>query len=143
MQPSNLNFNTEKGIAYCGMACVLCNLTSHEECPGCTVVNDDPQNDCWVRKCARTKRVDGCFACTDYPCGKDWPLLKNKRNMAFVRYAHEFGKQALMERLRINHENGIVYNRPGTKSLESGGDYDVPETEDEIYRLLSALHRLL
>jgi len=54
------------------------------------------------------------------------------RNRAFNRYAREFGKQALIERLRVNCENGIMYHAPGKTS----GDYDVLETEYEIYRLL-------
>jgi hypothetical protein len=96
----------------------------------------DGEDDCWVRKCARKKGVDGCFTCHEYPCGKNWPLLQNKRNKAFIRYAREFGKQALIDRLHVNYENGITYHNPGCIPFRSAGDYDVLETEDEIYQLL-------
>jgi GNAT superfamily N-acetyltransferase len=130
-------FKKERGISYCGMACVLCRFEGHEDCAGCAVNDEDPEGDCWVRKCARSKGVEGCFACGDYPCGKEWPLLQDRRNKAFIRYAREYGTQALIDRLRANNENGIVYNRPGaTPHGKPSGDYDALETEIEIYQLL-------
>ena len=161
-----MEFKEYRGIAYCGMACVLCNFEGYDDCPGCSAEYnkkaDDPEviqcaldkgvggcfdcgdfpcgkenDDCFVKQCVRKKGADGCYACPGYPCGKNWGPLQNKRNNAFIRYAREFGKQALIDRLRANYENGVVYHRPGVKSQnESAGDYDAPETEDEIYRLL-------
>jgi len=55
-----------------------------------------------------------------------------KRNRVFNRYAREFGERALIDRLRVNYENGITYHTPD----KSPGDYDKLETEEEIYRLL-------
>jgi len=157
-----MEFREERGIAYCGMACVLCCSEGYENCQGCLAdynpKADDPavlqcagekgvdgcyacgaypcgkeNNDCFVKQCARKHGVEGCFACPEYPCywkawqpWDKWNQLKNKRNRAFLRYAHEFGKQALIDRLRVNHENGIVYPK----------DYDAPEKEFEIYLLL-------
>ena len=87
-------------------------------------------DDCTLGKCAVKKGVEGCYACPDYPC--DETMLQNKRIRVFNRFASEFGKQALIDRLQINFENGIEYH----KTDESAGDYDALETEDEIYRLL-------
>lgn len=160
-----MGFREERGIAYCGMACVLCEYEGHENCRGCAAdynkkADDDSviqctankgvagcfdcsdypcgneNNDCFVKQCVRAKGIDGCFSCSDYPCFKDWGPFKSKRNKAFLRYAREFGKQALIDRLRKNHENGITYHKPGTKPGEFTGDYDALETELAIYQLL-------
>ena len=121
-----MSFCKEKGIGYCGLACVLC---SNADCPGCAAKIDGGE-DCTIGKCAIEKGVDGCYACPDYPCGED--MLKNKRIRAFNRYSQDFGKDALIKRLYINNQNGIIYHKPD----DSAGDYDVCETEDEIYQLL-------
>ena len=121
-----MHFKAERGIGYCGLACVLC---SNEDCPGCQakIANGE---DCAIAKCALEKSPDGCFSCGDHPCGE--AMLQHKRIKAFNRFAKEFGKQALIERLRINHENGIQYH----KADDSTGDYDMLDTQDEIYSLL-------
>jgi len=58
--------------------------------------------------------------------------VTHKRISAFNRYAKDFGKDALIECLHINHKNGIAYH----KLDDVPGDYDTLETEDEIYELL-------
>ncbi|MCL2462809.1 MAG: DUF3795 domain-containing protein [Defluviitaleaceae bacterium] len=162
-------FREERGIAYCGMACVLCGYDGYDDCLGCAAgynkkaddrlviecaegksvdgcfaCPDYPcgkeNDDCFIKQCARKKGIDGCFACPDYPCGYDWPMLLDKRNRAFNRYAREFGRQALIGRLRVNYENGIEYQKPDCRGCfppyGCAGDYDALETEDEIYQLL-------
>jgi len=121
-----MSFREERGMGYCGLACVLC---SYEDCPGCIgkIANG---NDCSIGNCAKVKSKDGCFSCKEYPCGEK--MLQGKRNRAFNRFAQEFGKQALIERLKINFDNGILYHKPD----KSPGDYDVLETEIDIYNLL-------
>lgn len=132
-----MEFREERGIAYCGMACVLCRFEGYDDCPGCVATINDREDDCFIRQCAKKKGIDGCYACPDYPCGKDCLPLQDKRNKAFLRYAREFGKQALIDRLRVNYENGITYQEPGTQPhSKSGGDYDFLDTEYEIYKLL-------
>jgi len=121
-----MGFCQERGMGYCGLACVVC---SYEDCPGCEA-KIAGGHDCALGKCAVNKAVDGCYACGDYPCEK--AMLQNIRIRAFNRFAYEFGKQALIDRLRVNFENGIAYH----KADGSAGDYDILETEDEIYRLL-------
>jgi RimJ/RimL family protein N-acetyltransferase len=122
-----MGFQEKRGIGYCGLACVLC---SDKDCPGCAtgIANG---GDCSAGKCAAEKGLDGCYACPDYDsCTENMP--HGKRNKAFNRYASEFGLDALMERLRVNDENGITYHTPD----KTPGDYDVLETEDEIFQLL-------
>jgi len=117
-----MEFSKQKGVGACGLACALCGAT---DCPGCAVGGD-----CSVKKCAAGKGLGGCCDCAEYPC--DEKMLQGKRNKAFNRYAREFGKDALLERLRVNFESGITYHTPD----KAPGDYDKPETEEEIYRLL-------
>ncbi|MCL2059206.1 MAG: DUF3795 domain-containing protein [Oscillospiraceae bacterium] len=129
-------FKEGRGIGYCGMACVLCKYEGYDDCPGCVATVNDREDDCYIRQCARNRGVGGCYACPDHPCGKDYGPLKDKRNKAFLRFAKEFGTQALIDRLRINNENGIIYCQPGAKPHNNCGDYDALETEQEIYDLL-------
>ncbi|MCL2285351.1 MAG: DUF3795 domain-containing protein [Firmicutes bacterium] len=121
-----MKFQEQRGIGYCGLACVLC---SSEDCPGCVAKTADGHG-CNIGKCTAAKGIEGCFACSGNPCGE--AMLQNKRIRAFNRFAQEFGTQALIDRLRVNHENGIAYHKPG----ESTGDYDTFETEEEVYRVL-------
>ena len=122
-----MDFQEKRGIAYCGLACVLC---SNKDCPGCAVEIANGGG-CNAGKCAAQKGVDGCYACPEYDsCGKI--MLHGKRYRVFNRYAREFGNDALVERLRVNWKNGITYDRPD----KSPGDYEILETEDEIYQLL-------
>jgi RimJ/RimL family protein N-acetyltransferase len=122
-----MDFHEKRGIAYCGLACILC---SNKDCPGCAVSIANG-GDCSVGKCAVRKGLDGCYACSDYDsCAES--MLHGKRNKAFNRYAREFGLDPLIDRLRVNFENGITYHTPG----QTSGDYDVLGTEAEIYQLL-------
>jgi len=120
----------EIGLGYCGIACVLCGLY-RKGCPGCAAGVAGGFN-CSVGKCAADKDVDGCYACPDYPCGEK--ILQGKRSKAFIRYIQEFGTQALIERLRVNCENGIAYSTNAKRTEED--DYDKCETEQEIIDLL-------
>ncbi len=122
-----MKFYTEKDLALCGLACVLC---SSEDCPGCKARGCKEESDCSVYRCTTTRGLDGCYQCSDFPC--DERMLQGLRNRAFNRYAKQYGKEALLNRLEINNRNGIIYHKPdGLK-----GDYDLPETEEEILRLI-------
>jgi RimJ/RimL family protein N-acetyltransferase len=124
---NTMRFYGEKDLAVCGLACVLC---SNEDCPGCKARGCKGGEGCSVFKCAMAKGIDGCYQCAEFPCGED--MLKGIRIRAFNRYARQHGKQALLERLRINFASGVTYHRPGGLR----GDYDLLATEDEILRLI-------
>ena len=122
-----MSFREERGIGYCGLACVLC---SYDNCPGCRE-RMAAENTCSAGKCASTMSVTGCYICPKYEtCIEDMP--HGRRNRVFNRYAREFGIEALIDRLRVNYKNGITYHTPD----KTPGDYDKPETEEEIYQLL-------
>jgi len=123
-----MKFREERGIGYCGLACVLCGYD--DGCPGCKAIIA-AGHDCSAGKCAVDIKVPGCYACLKYDtCQEGMP--HGKRSKVFNRYAREFGVQALIERLRANYESGITYHTPD----KTPGDYDILETEGEIYQLL-------
>ncbi|MDD2286276.1 MAG: DUF3795 domain-containing protein [Paludibacter sp.] len=122
-----MKFCAEKDLALCGLACVLCR---YEDCPGCKARGCKDVSDCSVYQCVTGKGLDGCYQCDEFPCEEK--MLQGIRNRAFNRYARQFSKQALLDRLHDNYENGIAYHK--TDGLK--GDYDSLETEDEIMQLI-------
>lgn len=126
-----MDFYEEKGISFCGLACVLC---SEEACVGCKARGCKEVCDCSVYKCAIAKELDGCYQCDKFPC--DEGMLSGTRIRAFNQYARQFGKQALLNRLHNNFKNGITYHRPDGLT----GDYDSLETEDDIMQLIQFGH---
>lgn len=62
-----MNFNAEKDLAICGLACVLC---SAEDCPGCKARGCKEGSDCSVYQCATKKEVVGWRNAND-KCGYD------------------------------------------------------------------------
>ena len=122
-----MKFYGEKDLAVCGLACVLCSVA---DCPGCKARGCKGGSDCSVYRCAVGKGLDGCYECEEFLCNEK--MLLGVRNRAFNRYAKQYGKKALLDRLRVNHENGITYHQPdGLK-----GDYDLLETEEEVIRMV-------
>ena len=122
-----MHFYHEKDLAVCGLACVLC---SEETCPGCKTRARQSGCDCEIYHCAAAKDLDGCYECPEFPCSQE--MFQNPRFRAFNRYAAQFGKQALHNRLKANQANGLVYHRRGGLK----GDYDKPGSEIDILRLI-------
>ncbi len=122
-----MKFYAEKDLAMCGLACVLC---SDEACNGCKARGCRQGCDCSVYQCVKTRNIDGCYECDNFPCEEK--MIQGVRNKAFNRYARMYGKQSLLNRLRINFDNGITYHRPNEKR----GDYDLLTNEDDILRLI-------
>lgn len=122
-----MKFYSEKELALCGLACVLC---SSEDCPGCKARGCKEGSNCSVYQCAKEKELDGCYQCEEFPC--DEKMLQGIRNRAFNRYAKKYGKQALLNQLEANYLNGITYH----KSDGLKGDYDMLTTEKDIIRLI-------
>ena len=50
---------TEKGIAYCGLACCLC--SHNEACPGCQAGGCDIHSWCENYRCCREQGLNGCW----------------------------------------------------------------------------------
>ena len=122
-------FAPEKGTAYCGLACCVC--SENEDCPGCRKAGCTGKDDCKAYRCGCEKGT-GCWDCPDFPC--DAGILRSKRIRAFARFIGQYGEEALIERLQKDAENGLLYHYPG----KLVGDYDLPETEEEILAMLSS-----
>jgi len=122
-----MRFCKDKDLAMCGLVCALC---YQQDCPGCKARGCGHGSSCTIFRCVTEKGLDGCYQCKGFPC--DEKMLKGTRKLAFNRYARRFGKETLLERLQINASRGIVYHRQD----EIYGDYDLPETEEEVLRLL-------
>lgn len=120
-------FHEEKGLAICGLACVLC---SEETCPGCQRNGCKNRENCSVYTCASGKGLAGCCLCNDFPCGER--ALQSVRVRAFNRYAKENGVEKLMTKLRENSEAGITYHCSGGLK----GDYDSLDGEDMVLNLI-------
>ncbi|MCM1114267.1 MAG: DUF3795 domain-containing protein [Clostridium sp.] len=104
----------ELGIARCGLACCLCseNIT----CNGCNSGKCPDKDWCENRKCTIEKGFEHCFECNEN-CRKG--LLSKIKPYAFTEFVKRYGKDALLDCLERNEQQGIVYHRDGIN-----GDYD-------------------
>ena len=119
---------TEKGIAYCGLACCLC--SHNEACPGCQAGGCDIHSWCENYRCCREQGLNGCWECDHFSCRSG--MLSKARARAFVRFAREQGPKELIRCLRRNMENHILYHYEGQLT----GDYDQTESEEEILAMI-------
>lgn len=121
--------NREKGIAFCGLACCLCN--ENKACAGCR--NDGCVNKEWCKSfnCCREKKIDGCWQCDDFEICDNFMLKKLKVN-AFAEFIKKYGEEKMYECLESNEKNGIIYHHDGKIT----GDYDELKTTEEIFSLL-------
>lgn len=106
----------ELGIARCGLACCLC--SENTSCPGCLEDGGVDKEWCENRRCSLEKGIDHCYECPETECQKG--LLGNSvKARGFTAFCREYGEPALIECLKHNAKNGIVYHRLG-----HDGDYD-------------------
>ncbi|MBN1697383.1 MAG: DUF3795 domain-containing protein [Spirochaetales bacterium] len=114
----------QKGIGYCGLACAVCSENSH--CAGCR--NGECKNKGWCNtlRCCKEKGLAGCWECEAFPCEES--TVNTKRIRAFIGFIRKYGTDFLLRCLEKNERNGLMYHYQGTLT----GDYDKPETEDEI-----------
>lgn len=119
-----------KNIAYCGLACCLCG--ENAECAGCRNAGCKDREWCVPYRCCREMGLEGCWDCDDFPCGA--PMLAKTRVRAFGRFAAQYGIPALLDALEVNAAGGIVYHYEN----QLVGDYDKPETEAEVLKMLLA-----
>ena len=120
--------NKQKGIAYCGLACSLCNENTN--CAGCR--NEGCIGKDWCKNfiCCKDKGLNGCWECEEFPC--DSKMYSNPRVRAFAKFIKEYGEEELLKCLARNETNGVVYHYEG----KLNGDYDLPESEEDIILLI-------
>ena len=118
----------EKSIAYCGLICDFCYPTGECSCKSNNNCGKRLSADgCHQYNCCKLKKINGCWECSDSPCGIDM-LAKDKVKMrAFVQCIREDGIEKIIGYLTSNKDNGIVYHREGIL-----GDYDLKSEEDVL-----------
>lgn len=119
---------TEKGIAYCGLACCVCDQNA--DCPGCRNEGCSGKEWCKNFNCCRQKGLKGCWECSEFPCRGG--MLDKLRIRTFAKFIKEHGELKLMDCLAQNEKNGVIYHYSGALV----GDYDVALTEDEIINII-------
>ncbi len=118
----------EKGIAYCGLACCLC--SENQNCAGCRNEGCKDKDWCKSFNCCKQRGLNGCWECIEFPCANE--MFDKVRVRTFAKFIAEQGEEKLMQFLERNEKAGVIYHYEG-KLI---GDYDVPKTEEEIYRLI-------
>jgi hypothetical protein len=118
----------QKGIAYCGLACAVC--SENTQCTGCRNDGCIEKEWCFNLKCCRSKQLNGCWECENFPCSGN--MLDKVRVRAFASFVKRYGEETLLNCLEKNEHSGIVYHHPGKLT----GDYDVPQTEEGIIHMI-------
>ena len=101
-------------IAYCGLVCGRCHLKT--ECDGCknTASLCARSEVCYQRNCCMQRGLQGCWECTEFPCGKDMHgPTHDLRIRAFVAFIKAEGAETLVDCLLRNEERGIHYGQIG------------------------------
>lgn len=122
------NFDADKGIAFCGLACCVCG--ENRTCAGCRKGGCGDREACRNYRCCSAKELEGCWACGDFPC--DAPMLAKPRVRAFAEYVAENGKERLIAALKKDEECGALYHYDGQLT----GDYDLFQRKEEIIDFL-------
>ncbi len=76
-------------FAPCGMNCFICykHLSHKNSCPGCREDAPSKQGhcrDCKIKECAKSKNLEYCFQCSDFPCKRVKNLDKTYRTRYLV-----------------------------------------------------------
>ncbi len=119
---------SNKGIAYCGLACCLC--SENLNCSGCKNKGCGEHANCKNFNCCQEKKINGCWECSDFPC--TGTMLDKKRLRAFADFVRTQGEKELVSHLMRNNVRGISYHYPG----QLLGDYDKGKTEEEIKNII-------
>jgi hypothetical protein len=128
MRNWRLKMDREKGMAYCGLACCVC--SENTTCSGCRNEGCTDKEWCKAFHCCKTKGLNGCWECSEFPC--EFKILDSIRVRTFAKFISEFGEDKLMDTLERNEKKGIIYHYEGKIT----GDYDNYQTEEEIRKLL-------
>jgi len=116
-------------IAYCGLVCGKCHLSSR--CEGCknTASLCERSEVCYQRNCCIRQGLQGCWECNKFPCSEDmYGPGHDLRIKAFAAFIKEEGAEKLIDCLLANEERGIYYGL--------GRDYDGKNSEEEVIQLL-------
>ena len=116
----------ELGIARCGLACCLC--SENAVCGGCDSGNCPDAALCECRRCSIEKGYAHCYECPE-ECKKG--ILAKSKPYGFTEFARRYGEKRLLECLRCNEENGIIYHRSGIT-----GDYDGFDRVEDLLRFI-------
>jgi hypothetical protein len=118
----------ENSIAYCGLICKMCHLSS--TCQGCkSDFGCEEWKDCVHRKCCIEKNINGCWECEEAPCDKK--MFANGHDIrirAFIKFMKEESPKKLIECIIENEKRGIKYGYHK--------DYDLKKSEEEVIALL-------
>lgn len=119
---------SEKGVAYCGLACNLCE--EDKTCKGCK--SGSCQDKLWCKPyyCCSMKHLSGCWECHDFPC--DANIFDSPRIVAFVHFIAQYGEEKLLRCLKENEKKSVKYHYPD----QLIGDYDQVSGEEAIFSLL-------
>ncbi len=118
-------------IAYCGLICGLCHPDGSCGCKGDNHCGKRASpNGCYQHTCCISKGIEGCWACSEAPCGVDMLAPEKIKLRAFIRCIKEDGIDRFVEYIAANDAKGIVYHRCGIT-----GDYDLA-TEEAVLALL-------
>lgn len=121
----------QKGIAFCGLACCLCE--EHPSCKGCRRGDCPEAGGCKPYQCAQTNGHEGCWECPQFPC--DHGRFQSMRIRAFVAYCAQYGQAGLLSALEKGENIGLQYHYPG----KLVGDYDTLPNENELISMLASL----
>lgn len=123
-----VNMDRKKGIAYCGLACAVC--SENKNCVGCRNGDCENEDSCKNFQCCKTKGLEGCWECNEFPCRGS--MLDKIRIRAFAKFIKYYSVEYLLDCLDKNEKKGIVYHYPGKLT----GDYDLPDTKDDIIDMI-------
>lgn len=118
----------ERGIAYCGLACCLCQ--DPPDCVGCKQGGCKDKENCKNYVCCTTKNLDGCYSCQQFACQDS--ILHKVRIQAFSLFIKKYGEEKLLDCLERNELQGMVYHYPGGHV----GDYDQYDTVEDIIHVI-------
>jgi hypothetical protein len=91
-------------FAPCGMNCMVCyvHLKNKKSCNGCPSNDiDKPERcrKCNIKNCAKSKELNYCYECTEFPC----KTIKNLEKSYKMRY-----KTSLIDNSEFVRESGII-----------------------------------
>lgn len=99
------NMNREKGLAYCGLACLICG--ENEMCAGCRNAGCKNKERCKHFNGCKEKGLNGCWECEEFPCSG---MHDKVRVLAFAQFIKQHGEEKLIDCLERNEKAGIIFD---------------------------------